>query len=86
MADNNKHNMLYFEGSSMRELHETMDEWQKENEKRFLSISVNKDGNSYCCIALTNPSEVLLVGSSGGFSSTPYPVHVEDGRLLVKTG
>jgi hypothetical protein len=60
MADNNKHNILYFEGSSMRVLHNTMDEWQKENEKRFLSMSVNKDGETYCCIALTNPSEVTI--------------------------
>ena len=64
MADNNKHNILYFEGSSMRVLHNTMDEWQKENEKRFLSMSVNKDGDSYCCIALTNPSEVVIVSGS----------------------
>ena len=26
MTDNNKHNILYFEGSSMLELHNTMDE------------------------------------------------------------
>jgi len=66
MAENNKHNILYFEGSSMRVLHNTMDEWQKENEKRFLSMSVNKDGETYCCIALTNPSEVVIVSGSDG--------------------
>ena len=84
MTDNNKHNILFFEGSSMRELHNTMDEWQKGNEKRFLSMSVNKDGNSYCCIALTNPSEVTIVGNRG-FGDLE-PVKVEEGRLLVKTG
>jgi hypothetical protein len=67
MADNNKHNILYFEGSSMRVLHNTMDEWQKENEKRFLSMSVNKDGETYCCIALTNPSEVVIVSGSDDY-------------------
>ena len=64
MAENNKHNILYFEGQSMRELHNNMDEWQKENEKRFLSMSVNKDGDNYCCIALTNPSEVVVMGTT----------------------
>ena len=60
MSDNNKHNILYFEGQSMKDLHNNMDEWQKDNEKRFLSMSVNKDGDNYCCIALTNPSEVTI--------------------------
>ena len=84
MADNNKHNILYFEGSSMRVLHNTMDEWQKENEKRFLSMSVNKDGDSYCCIALTNPSEVVIVGppSLGGSDGPKAMVHA-NGRLMV---
>ena len=83
MTDNNKHNILFFEGSSMRELHNTMDEWQKGNEKRFLSISVNKDGNSYCCIALTNPSEVTIVGHEPGYPDNP--VQVSLGRMLVTT-
>jgi len=84
MTDNNKHNILYFEGSSMRELHNTMDEWQNENEKRFLSMSVNKDGDSYCCIALTNPSEVVIVGpSSLGGSEGPKAMVHANGRLMV---
>ena len=60
MDKNNKHNILYFEAQSMKDLHSNMDEWQKDNEKRFLSMSVNKDGDNYCCIALTNPSEVTI--------------------------
>ena len=78
MTDNNKHNILYFEGSSMRELHNTMDEWQNENEKRFLSMSVNKDGESYCCIALTNPSEVIICSSYDDKEAS-----VIEGRLLT---
>jgi len=78
MTDNNKHNILYFEGSSMRVLHNTMDEWQKENEKRFLSMSVNKDGETYCCIALTNPSEVVIV-SGNNWDKTQ--ARVKDGKL-----
>ena len=77
MAENNKHNILYFEGSSMRVLHNTMDEWQKENEKRFLSMSVNKDGENYCCIALTNPSEMVIVNGRGD------QVGVHESRLLT---
>ena len=81
MADNNKHNILYFEGSSMRVLHNTMDEWQKENEKRFLSMSVNKDGETYCCIALTNPSEVVIVSGSDSTYSDLDQAMVTDHKL-----
>ena len=65
MKDNNKHNILYFESNSMQDLHDTMNNWQLENEKRFLSMSINKDGDQYCCIALTNPSEVVIVTGRG---------------------
>ena len=61
MTDNNKHNILYFEGSTMQELHKSMDKWQKDNEKRYLSMSVEKDGDLFCCLALTNPTEVDIV-------------------------
>ena len=61
MTDNNKHNILYFESTTMKELHKSMDKWQKDNEKRYLSMSVEKDGDLFCCMALTNPSEVLVV-------------------------
>ena len=83
MADNNKHNILYFEGQSMKDLHNNMDEWQKDNEKRFLSMSVNKDGDNYCCIALTNPSEVVIVNRTS-FSNND--AKVIDGRLCVGNG
>ena len=65
MSDNNNHNVLYFKGNTMDELHNSMDEWQKENEKRFLSMTVQKDRGSFCCITLTNPSEVYIVDGSG---------------------
>ena len=64
---NNKQNIYYFEGSSMRSLHDTMDVWQKEHGKRFLSMSINKEGGSFNCIALTNPTEVIILdGSAAG--------------------
>tara|TARA_B100000795_G_scaffold227672_1_gene184095 strand:+ start:38 stop:325 length:288 start_codon:yes stop_codon:yes gene_type:complete len=67
MKENNKHNILFFEGSTMKGLHLEMDNWQKDNKKRFLSMSINKDGDLFSCIALTNPSEVIIVdGSDSG--------------------
>jgi len=57
----NKHNLQYFESSSMRELYESIQNWQNENQKRLLSMSIQNDDGKFCCIALTNPSEVVIV-------------------------
>jgi len=65
MSDENKHNLIYFESTSMRELYNTMDEWQKANKKRLLSTNIQKDKGKFCCIALSNPSEVIIVGPHG---------------------
>lgn len=65
MSDKNKRNIHYFEGSSMRGLHECMQSWQNENNKRLLSISIHKDNDTFCCIALTNPSEVVITSLNG---------------------
>ena len=70
MKDNNKRNILYFESNSMKDLHDNMNEWQIENEKRFLSMSINKDEGQYCCIALTNPTEVVIVDPDDGFKAS----------------
>jgi hypothetical protein len=43
----------------MRKLHEIMDEWQKNN-NHFLSVSIQKDGNNFCCIALAGKREVVI--------------------------
>jgi hypothetical protein len=61
MPDDNKRNLEYFESSSVRALYETMDEWQKEHRKRLHSINIQKDGGTFCCIALTNPTEVIII-------------------------
>ena len=71
MDDDNKHNILFFEGASMRELHATMEGWQNANKKRFLSMSIQKEGEGFCCIALTNPSEVVIV-SKGTFGASAH--------------
>jgi hypothetical protein len=65
MSDMNKRNLLYFEGPSMRQLYSHMEEWQQTHNRRLLSISIQKDGSSYCCIALTNPTEVVITSADG---------------------
>jgi len=65
MSENNKRNLLYFESPSMRELYHCMENWQNENHKRLLSTNIQKDGANFCCIALSNPSEVIICSGSG---------------------
>jgi hypothetical protein len=66
MSHENKHNLVYFEGESMKELYTTMQEWQFANHKRLLSTNIQKDKGKFCCIALTNPTEVIICDSDGG--------------------
>ena len=70
MSEENKQNLQYFESASMRALYERMEDWQNVNKKRLLSVSIQKDEDKYCCIALTNPSEVVIVAK--GFTATRY--------------
>lgn len=82
--ENNKRNLLYFQSNSMKELYSEMNEWQESNQKRLLSTSIERDGDNFCCIALTNPTEVTLVSSSGreiGDSSDPIYVYISGGEL-----
>ena len=65
MSDVNKRNLVYFEGPSMRGLYSCMDEWQQANNRRLLSISIQRDEDKYCCIALTNPTEVVITSADG---------------------
>lgn len=65
MSDTNKRNLVYFENSSMRGLYTCMEEWQRANNRRLLSISVQSDAGNYCCIALTNPTEVVITSADG---------------------
>ena len=65
MPDTNKHNLVYFENPSMRGLYACMEEWQRANNRRLLSISVQQDGSNYCCIAVTNPTEVVITSADG---------------------
>lgn len=33
-------------------------------------MSINKDEGQYCCIALTNPTEVVIVDPDDGFKAS----------------
>jgi hypothetical protein len=79
MADTNKRNLVYFENSSMRGLYACMDEWQQANNRRLLSISVQQDSGNYCCIALTNPTEVVITSEDG----RDHVLVGRDGQLWV---
>lgn len=82
MSDN-KRNLLYFESSSVRELYNTMESWQAENEKRLLSVNIQRDGDQFCCIALTNPTEVVIT-DNGDHSHHAAVSH--DGYLFTYPG
>src|SRR5689334_2142757 len=60
--EENKHNVMFFEARSMKELYQDVETWQTHNKKRFLSLNVQHDQGLFCCIALTNPTEVVIVG------------------------
>lgn len=81
MSDNNKRNLHYFEATSMKGLYESLEAWQAEEQKRFLSVSIERDGDSFCCIALTNPSEVIIMGAKDGSGGAT----VYDGKLYVES-
>jgi hypothetical protein len=66
MSDDNKRNLVFFESESVRKLYDKMDEWQRINRKRFHSMAIQKDADVFCCIALTNPAEVIIVHEDGG--------------------
>lgn len=63
--NNNKINTLYFEGFTMKELFEKIQNWQNNEKKRLLSLSIQKDGDYFACIALTNPTEVVITSRDG---------------------
>ncbi len=80
MVTDNKRNVLYFEAESMRALFAQLDAWQEESRKRLHSINVQREGHGFACIALTNPTEVIIVDGyveSGGVTVSA------DGALKV---
>jgi hypothetical protein len=85
MSDTNKRNLVYFEDLSMRGLHACMDEWQKVNNRRLLSISVQQDGDNYCCIALTNPTEVVITSADGRLNADVF-LGSQGKNIYLRTG
>lgn len=80
MSDDNKKNLIYFESASMKGLYTKMEKWQETNQKRLMSTHVQKDKGKFCCIALSNPMEVVITDRPGIRS-----VDVStDGCLFVK--
>jgi hypothetical protein len=79
MKDENKRNLLFFESTSMRGLYNCMEKWQIENQKRLLSTNIQRDGDTFCCIALTNPTEVVICSGSG-----PNQAEVARGCLYIE--
>lgn len=65
IADDNKLNLVFFESPSVRGLYDALDTWQKKTRKRLHSINIQKDGDMFSCIALTNPTEVIITDSGG---------------------
>ena len=91
MSNQNECNIQYFEAKSMRGLFDLIQEWEDENDKRTLSLSVEKDKGFFCCIALTSvdPREVLIFGihhDDDTLEFEPLGIKVDDeGHLLVKS-
>ena len=44
----------------MKSLYMKMDKWQTSEKKRLLSTDIVVEGEHVCCIALTNPTEVVI--------------------------
>ena len=65
MSMKNKQNLQFFEATSMKSLYKNMKDWQVKNEKRLLSTDIQQDGDMFTCIALTNPTEVVLCNTNG---------------------
>ena len=80
--DENKKNLLYFESPTVRGLYESMENWQEANQKRLLSVSIQKDGDMFCCIALSNPTEVVIYDWAGNNNVNVSP----SGCLYVLSG
>ncbi|WP_280362738.1 hypothetical protein [Nocardia wallacei] len=63
----NKRNLVYFENPSMRGLYDAMQQWQETNERQLLPVTIQQDGDNFCCIALTNPVEVVITDAYGKY-------------------
>ena len=85
IMDDNKRNIVYFEGETMRGLYEAIDTWQESERKRLASLSVQVCDGKYCAIAVTNPTEVVIVnGRRSGQAVEAFAARVtKDGELVT---
>jgi hypothetical protein len=81
MPKGNRRNLQVFEAASMRELYDIMRTWQQENHKSLLSVCIQSDRGMFCCIALTNPIQVVITDEDGEEHAI-----VNDGALEVSAG
>ena len=65
MMDENKRNLHFFSAHTLHALYESLQLWQDNNKTRFLSLNIHPQDDGYGCIALTNPSEVVIVARDG---------------------
>jgi hypothetical protein len=79
MPDASKHSLQYFESPSMRGLHESMNTWQLDTNRRISSFSIQHDGGNYCAIAVAGPIEITVTSTDGSKHATVS----ENGRLFT---
>ena len=84
MSDDNKENLFFFIEPSMLALYQTLQRWQSTHKKRFLSLSIQREGDSVACLALTNPSEVVIVARDGANGSYQEVGRYGD-KLMVRS-
>jgi hypothetical protein len=73
------HDLLYFESPTMRGLHQSMNGWQRDNERHLTSVSVQRDGDLFCAIAVAGPAEVAITSANG----KRHAIVSENGRLFT---
>lgn len=69
MTSENHQNFLYFESVSMKGLHKELENWQATSKKGILSMSIHRDRELFCCIAITSPigftnNNAIIYGNS----------------------
>lgn len=77
--DPNIDNVFYLEAPTMKILYDQIKKWQDVYKKRLLSINIQKDDDKFCCIGMTNPTEVIICDGFGADKAS-----VEWGNLCTK--
>lgn len=51
---------FYFEGTTMRELYDCLEDWQNTAQKNILSLSIQQENEKFCCILLADSQDIGL--------------------------